>query len=316
MYNPYEDLIRSKTSRLSNIGATIPNVSQNINKIQSQSEGLMRRRNLPTSSIYSLQKENEQAASNAYLQTAVPIYQENARRKDLLRSEIEELTVKSKQLEEAQKEKEKEEKKAKNRSWVKLGGAAIGAAVGTVIAPGIGTSIGASIGSGLGTAAAGAGVGQGNIDRVFSEEYSDPMMMAEGLVSTATSVASAIPQIQGKKLADTMGKYGEQFAELSAEEQQKVMNQVGLQSSLGNFSDATSYLENYFTQSSQPPPQVPQPTLPQSQETQSTWSQSTSQIQPPWEQITWPKPTWHNTILRRLIQDPTQPTWQKAFDVD
>ena len=130
--NPYSQMESYKQRKLSKLGGGVklPNITENINRIQTTSQGIQRRSGVPVSTQINLQRENEMAAGRAFSETATPIYLEREKEKDILRDQIMELSIKSDQFDEAEKEKRDAEKDAKNKMWTKLGFTAAGAIAG------------------------------------------------------------------------------------------------------------------------------------------------------------------------------------------
>jgi len=161
--NPYRQMESYKQRKLTRIGEgyKLPNIGENINRIQTTSQGIQRRSGVPTSSLFNLQRENEMAAGRAFSETAAPLYLAKERERDILRDEIASLGIKGDQFAEADKDKRDAAKDAKNKLWTKLGFTAAGLVAGAAI-PGLSVLGGMAIGGGVGDVAAGAGVGTGD----------------------------------------------------------------------------------------------------------------------------------------------------------
>jgi uncharacterized protein YcfJ len=216
MNDPYQRMIEFKKKKLSQMNdLDVGNIAENVNRVQFLNEGLLRRRNVPTSLLIQNQKEMEMQAGNAMNQYLQPQMMQQQAQRSAAQEDIINLQSKQDEYRRAKEEEKKQKKQDRDKMWTKIAGTVGGAAIGTLIAPGIGTAYGASIGSGVGDVAAGLGVGAGKIG---SEELIDEGLIAQGLANTASATLSAAKSVQAKNLAGLIGENADLIAGLSNEQ--------------------------------------------------------------------------------------------------
>lgn len=241
--NPYEALRSYKQRKISRIGEgfKLPNIRENIGRIQTTQEGVLRRSGLPVSARINLQRENEMAAGVAFAETAAPLYLSKERERDILRDQIAELGIKSELFEEAEKEKRDAAKKAKDKLWTKLGFTAAGLA----LAPFTG---GASIpiAAGVGDIAAGAGVGTGDF---LGEETIDEGLIAQGLMNVVGSVTSEINLAKPRAVTSLLGENVEGIMGMDDIELSRFSDTIKLLSSSGDYDAVLEYINSMFAES-------------------------------------------------------------------
>ena len=268
--NPYSQMESYKQRKLSKLGGGVklPNITENINRIQTTSQGIQRRSGVPVSTQINLQRENEMAAGRAFSETATPIYLEREKEKDILRDQIMELSIKSDQFDEAEKEKRDAEKDAKNKMWTKLGFTALGglavvasaglaapAVAGAAGAAGAGAAAaggglswgslmgGLAIGSGVGDMAAGLGVGTGEFGEA---DQIDEGLIAQGLMNTVGAVSSEIKLAKPKAMTSLLGENTDAIMGMSDTDLTRFSDTIKLYTASGNYDQAIEYIKKMF----------------------------------------------------------------------
>ena len=243
--NPYSQMESYKQRKLSKLGSGVklPNIRENINRVQTSSQGIQRRSGVPVSTQINLQRENEMATGKAFSDTAAPIYLAKERQKDILKDQLMELSIKSDQFDEAEKEKRDAKKDAKNKMWTKLGFTAAGAIAG-VATGGLSVLGGLAIGSGVGDVAAGlGGIGGGNF---LDDDQIDEGLIAQGLMNTVSAVGSEIKLAKPKAMTSLLGENTDAIMGMSDTDLTRFSDTIKLYTASGNYDQAIEYIKKMF----------------------------------------------------------------------
>lgn len=236
--DPYERLISYKRRKMAKL-SSIPteNVSQNINRLQGLSEGLLRRQNVPVSSLLETEREREIQAAGAINDFVQPQLNLQNQQRSQMQDEIAGLEFKKNIYDEQKKKERDAKKKARDATLTKLGFTAAGIA----LAPFTG---GASIpiASGVGDIAAGMGVGTGDF---MGEDTMNEALIAQGLGNTVSSVISTAKTQKLRSVGTAYSDNMDNIINLNPEGLRTLRMQIENAVLMGNYEDAQRIIQSF-----------------------------------------------------------------------